>query len=206
MKTSKPFSSISYNTSGYLKTKLIQLVDSGVLKFAAFIEHFPEEDEKKKHKHLYLIPDGQIDTNKLLKELEEIDLENIGKILKCMPCQSSKFGDWYLYASHDIGYLGSKCQSRKYHYKQGDFITTNDDYFNELIHTIDYSKTEKIKRFTEQVKAGKKLSELVENGSVPIQQLLQYNRLYEMIVGYSNYRNGNPSHEVYDDKTGEIKK
>lgn len=205
MRTSKPFSSISYNSTAYLQSKLKYLTDSGKLRFAAFIEHYPEDDEKKSHKHIYLIPDGVIDTNALLKDLEEADLEKPGKILKCLPCQSSKFGDWFLYASHDSGYLGSKGQTRKYHYNQADFFSTDDDYLNELIHTIDYSKTEKIKRFYDQVNSGKRLSEIVQEGSVPIQQFLQYQRLYEMIINDNTFRNGKQNHEEIDPLTGEVK-
>lgn len=204
MRTSKPFSSISYNSTAYLQSKLKELTDGGKLRFATFIEHFREDDEKKVHKHIFFIPDGVIDTNALLKELDEVDLKNPGQLLKCMPCQSSKFGDWYLYAIHDSAYLGSKGQSRKYHYKQEDLFSTDSDYLNELIHTIDYSKTEKIKQFYEQVKEGKRLSELVQQGLIPIQQFLQYQRLYDMIVGESTYRNGNPNHEEIDPKTGEV--
>lgn len=206
MRTSKPFSSISYNTTPYLQSKLTQLTDSGKLRFSAYIEHFPEDDEKKKHTHIYFVPDGVIDTTALLKELEEVDLSDPGKVLKCMPCQSSKFGDWYLYGIHDTAYLATKGQTRKHHYKQEDIFSTNPDYLNELIHTIDYSKTEKIQRFYDQVKAGKRLSDLVQQGLVPIQQLLQYQRLYDMIIGDNTYRNGNPNHEEIDPLTGEVKK
>lgn len=45
MKTSKPISTISYNSKPYLVKKLNDLKKAGILEFWSFIEHEPESDE-----------------------------------------------------------------------------------------------------------------------------------------------------------------
>ena len=44
MKTSKPFSTISYNTADFLSVKLNDLVNRRKIAFWAYVEHLPEED------------------------------------------------------------------------------------------------------------------------------------------------------------------
>ena len=105
MKTTMPTSTISYNSGGFLKLKLDELLKAKVIQFYAFIEHVPEEDEKKKHKHLYIEPAKSVQTEELRDELREYVEETPDKPLGCMPFGKSKFGDWYLYAIHDEAYL-----------------------------------------------------------------------------------------------------
>ena len=69
MKTSKPFSTISYNTADFLSVKLNDLVNRRKIAFWAYVEHLPEEDEKKAHKHLYIVPNGQINTDEVLLDI-----------------------------------------------------------------------------------------------------------------------------------------
>ena len=69
MKTSKPFSTISYNSADFLTVKLNDLVNRRKLAFWAYVEHLPEEDEKKAHKHLYIVPNGQINTDEVLLDI-----------------------------------------------------------------------------------------------------------------------------------------
>ena len=69
MKTTMPTSTISYNSGGFLKLKLDELLKAKVIQFYAFIEHVPEEDEKKKHKHLYIEPAKSVQTEELRDEL-----------------------------------------------------------------------------------------------------------------------------------------
>ena len=96
MRTTKPFSTISYNTEHFLIDKLNELVRKRVIKFWAFIEHIPEEDEKKKHKHLYMIPNGQLDTDQLDEFFREIDIEDVTRPpLGIKMFVSSKWDDWY---------------------------------------------------------------------------------------------------------------
>lgn len=169
MRTSKPCSTISYNSDDFLKRKLDDLIRRGFLDFYAFVEHLPEEDEEKKHKHLYIFPSKLVDTNQIREELKEPDLNDITKPpLGCMPFQSSKFADWYLYIRHDTAYLASKGQARKYHYTDEDIITSDKDFFNELKHTIDWSKINQLGQIIEAAKSGMSFEDFIEAYPVPL--------------------------------------
>ena len=208
MKTSKPFATISYNTAPFLESKLADLITQGSIEFYAFIEHLPEEDETKAHKHLYVVPSGRIDTEQLREYLTEIDLQKPAeKPLKCLPCKSSKFADWYLYGLHDARYLASKGQSRKLHYTQEEFKTSDADFFNEEIHTIDFSKLNRVDALVNAVESNVPFSDLVRLGMIPLQQFVGYQRAYELLSNCKTYRNQRPNHEtdqVIDLETGEV--
>lgn len=183
MKTSKAFSTISYNTADFLICKLDDLIKDNKIQFYAFVEHLPEADEKKAHKHLYIIPNGQFNTDTLKPYLSEIDTSNVlAPPLSIMPCQSSKFDDWYLYCCHDVLYLKSKGQARAYHYTIDDFITSSSDYLVELTHTINRLKYTKTLDFIEKVNNGAKFNDLVSNGQVPISLFSQYRNMYDYMT------------------------
>lgn len=205
MKTSKPFSTISYNTVDFLTVKLNDLVQRRVIAFYAFIKHY-KEDEKKDHIHLIVFPNGQYQTDQLQDYLQEPDFTDLSnKPLGIMPCESSKWADWYLYALHDTAYLASKNQTRKYHYKEEDFISSDSDYLHELARTIDYSKYAKTQDFVKQVLEGKTFLEMVKNGSVPAPQFNAWKSLYDFLKFGETYRNGRETHTPnIDPDTGEI--
>ena len=206
MKTSKPFATISYNTDDFLTIHLDNLVQDGFIAFWSFIEHLPEEDETKKHKHLYLVPNGRVDTEQIRNYLTEIDPSMpLEKPLKCLPCKSSKFADWYLYGLHDVRYLASKGQSRKYHYTQQEFIVSDNDFFVEEVHTIDMSKLNRLDALVNAVDNNVPFELLVRNGVVPLQQYVGYERAYRLLSGYNTYRNNSIGHDEYVDMTtGEV--
>ncbi len=197
MRTTKPFSTISYNTADFLKLKLGDLVQRRIINYYCFVEHYAEEEETKSHKHLFIMPNGQINTDTLTDILQEIDSTNPLKPLGVMPWQSSKWADWYLYSSHDVAYLVSKGQSRKYHYTKEDFITSDNDFFIELIHTIDRTKYAKTQEFVQQVCEGKSFYHMVKNGQIPAPQFNQWLQMYNFI------KNCESNIEV-DEKTGEV--
>jgi len=179
MKTSRPFATISYNTSLFLQKKLGHLVATRVLAFYAFVEHYPETDETKRHKHLFIMPNGQYCTDNLIDLLAEIDINNPNSPpLGVMPFRASKWDDWYLYACHDIDYLATKGLDRFYHYSQADFITSNDEFFAEMVHTINRRQFKAVPEFIEAVRAGVSFEQLLAKGCVPINQFLQYKALY----------------------------
>lgn len=185
-----PISTISYNTDSFLIRELNRLVEEGILYFWAFVSHLPEDDEKKLHKHVYLVPSSTIDTFMLtnaFKEVDEMhpDLPPLG----CMMFVRSKFADWYLYVQHDIDYLTSKGQyARKYTYSKGDIVCSSEDVLNEILHTSDFSKFKNQSKFRDMAKSGVTFLELVNNGLVPIQQITQYNMAYDL------YRTGDMYH------------
>lgn len=195
-------STISYNTDDFLIFKLNELIKNHSIEFWSFINHLPEEDEKKSHKHLFIIPAVSIDTFELSDFLKEIDVVNpllppLGTIF----WKHSKFVDWYLYALHDIDYLASKGESRMYHYTKSEFVVSDSDYFNELIHSCDFSQYTKHKKLREAVQSDVSFRDLFANGFIPVQQIGQYNLAYNLLKYGDMYydktdRNGCLGHEV----------
>lgn len=200
MKTSKPFSTISYNSCEFLQVKLNDLINRRKIAFYGFIEHLPEEDEKKAHKHLYIVPNGQINTDEILDYLLELDPKNPDKPLGCIPFHSSKFTDWYLYTSHDKDYLASKGQSRKYSYQKDEFIVSDSDFFNEELHRMDLSKLSKVKALRNAVETGVPFEHMLISGQIPVQQVYAYKQTYDMILSYLDrtYRAGRDTHQKTD--------
>jgi hypothetical protein len=197
---------ISYNTNDFLREKLNELVQGGLVQFWAFIEHLPEEDEKKAHKHLYIIPQKLIDTQRIEKALQEIDLTDItAKPLGAIFPQSSKFADWYLYGLHDKKYLAYKGQKRKYHYNDKAFVVSCQDTFQELKNLIDYTEINRLSLILEKAENGESLASIIKTSNIPLQLIGQVRQLYDIIVGpFETYRNGRASHQKVDSETGEI--
>jgi hypothetical protein len=207
MRTSKPFSLISYNTKEFLIEKLNELVEYGLVQFWAFIEHLPEEDEKKAHKHLYIIPQKLIDTQRIEKALQEIDLNDLtAKPLGAIFPQSSKFDDWYLYGLHDKKYLAYKGQKRKYHYNDSAFVVSCQDTFQELKNLIDYTEINRLSLIIEKAENGESLSDIIKTTNIPLQLIGQVKQLYNIIISPIDlYRNNRETHTPkIDIQTGEI--
>ena len=208
MRTSKPFSMISYNTKEFLIEKLNELVEGGLVQFWAFIEHLPEEDEKKAHKHLYIIPQKLIDTQRIEKALQEIDLTDItAKPLGAIFPQSSKFADWYLYGLHDKKYLAYKGQKRKYHYNDNAFVVSCQDTFQELKNLIDYTEINRLSLIVEKAENGESLASIIKSTNIPLQLIGQVRQLYHIIINtsFDVYRNDRKTHSPkMDTETGEI--
>lgn len=206
MKTSRAFSTISYNSVEFLKIKLDDLINRRVISFYAFVRHYKESDERKDHIHLLIIPNGQYQTDALYDYLAEPDFSDLTKKpLGIMPCQNSKWGDWYLYACHDSAYLTSKGQARQYHYLEEDFISSDEDYLHELIRTIDRTKYAKTQDFVDQVKKGVPLFDLVTKGQIPAPQFNQWRAMYDYLKFGDTFRSDRMSHTPkVDIETGEI--
>lgn len=204
MKTSKPFSTISYNTADFLFQKLSELVSRRQIDFFAWVLHYPEEDESKEHKHLYIVPNGRVDTDQVLDYLLELDPKKPDKPLKCMRPHSSKFADWYLYALHDTAYLASKGQARKYHYTLSDVVCADNDYLLEEVHTIDYAKLNRFASLRDAALSGQRFEELLLSGAIPIQQTYAYRQAFDLMANYKTDRAGRVSHQNINSDTVEI--
>lgn len=209
MRTVKPISTISYNTDEFLIHNLNQLIRERVIVFWAFINHFPEEDERKGHKHVWLLPSGLVDTFSLQDRLQEPDIMNPDKPpLGCMEFQSSKFVHWYLYVLHDRDYLASIRQSRKYHYERREVLVSDEDTFSRFIHQSDFSRIKAFSEFRDDVLNGCSFRDLVKNGFVPVQQIFQYRGVYNVLLHNDIYyddrtnRNGRRGHEDYEAMSG----
>ena len=205
MKTTKPIATISYNTLPFLVARLDSLVKNDIISFYAVIEHFPEEDEKKSHCHVYLEPAKAVDTIWLHKQFIEVDPLDPEHPLKSLPIERSKFVDWYWYGLHDKAYLASKNQARKYHYSSDDMMTSDRDALDEKVRLNPNPKSEILRAY-----------ELMERGYTPIQIAVQMNvpmrNLRQFLAGVYSLgghiedltdRNGKIGHEgVYQIKGG----
>lgn len=181
MRTSRPFSTISYNTPDFLKFKLNELVDTRKIQFYAFIYHLAEKDEKKDHIHLYIEPNGLMQTDMLLDYLLEVDPSHPLKPLKIMPIRNSKFSDWYYYGIHDRDYLATKMLVRAFHYKKSDIVASDTDYLNELI-AMSTPVNLKQKQIVDLMRLGYTATDLATKGIIPINQLTSYTTLSNSIL------------------------
>lgn len=182
MNTRSPIATISYNTNSFLINELNSMIADKIIEFWAFVEHVPEEDEKKIHKHLYVVPSSTVDTFRINERLSELDIKNPSlPPLGCIRWVHSKFVDWYLYAIHDRDYLATKQEERKYHYDKSDIVVSDSDYFNELIHTCDFSKYKMFAKFRDSVASGVSFKTLFSNGFIPVQQIIQWKKAYNLM-------------------------
>ena len=149
MKTTKPISSISWNSRQYLVDRLEELRKSHLIAFWVLVKHTAEEDEKKDHIHFYVEPNRSIDTE-LLRE-KFIELIPGSKPLGVNKFQKSDFQNWLWYCLHDQAYLLSKGETRKYHYSIEDLISSDDEDLMQRIQEnprpeSEYSKVEELIR------------------------------------------------------------
>lgn len=197
--TRKPFSTISYNSKEHLIRVLDKLKDDRKISFYFLIWHRPEEDEKKGHFHLYVVPAiNRFDTFQFERELDEmVQGEDLPR--RCLPCQSSKFQDAYLYFLHDSAYLYSKGQSRKYHYREKDIITSDRDHLLELSHQIDWTKINPLGTIINAARNGISFSEFLESFPLPILQVRSAEFVFKQIQGgETTFRNDRFTHEPGD--------
>lgn len=147
MKTTKPISSISWNSRNYLVDRLEELRKAHLIAFWVLVKHTAEEDEKKDHIHFYVEPNRSIDTE-LLRE-KFIELVPGSKPLGVNKFQKSDFKNWLWYCLHDKAYLLSKGETRKYHYSIEDLISSDDGDLRQRIQEnprpeSEYSKVEEL--------------------------------------------------------------
>lgn len=181
MRTIKPFSTISFNTKEYLECRLNDLLNEGVISLYVFMPHYAEEDERKDHFHVFLVPVGLFNTDRLHDLLIEPVPDN-DKPLGCIDIKSSKFVDWYLYALHDKDYLAMKGQTRKYHYLEDEFVVSDWDMFREYKHTSDFSKFKTRAYIREMALSGVPFYSLVADGFIPVNQIFQYREYYNTVL------------------------
>lgn len=189
MNTSKPFSTITYNTPKYLQNKLDDFVEEGILAFYSFIKHNGEDDEggKKDHIHLYIIPSKRVNTEALANEFCEIpegyqphEGEKI-PYLKWLICQSSKFDDWEQYTLHDALYISSKGLSKKFVYTTDDYITSDLDTLNSMIKQINTEALTPYRSIQQAIQDGITWQRFVLRGTIPINQLGNFERAWDSI-------------------------
>ena len=178
MKTTKPISTISYNSIDFLKSILDDLYLKHLISFYAFVEHLPEELDdhtwEKKHIHVYIEPNTKLDTMELQKLTEEVDPDFPDKPLKCIYFRRSIWEDWLLYDLHDETYLKLKLQKRQYTYTYEDFYYSDPDEFfercNDAVHSSKISEMLRLPRLLKQ----HSVPELVALGYVMPSQAYQF--------------------------------
>lgn len=198
MKTTKPLSTISYNSIGFLYSVLDRLVDNGILQFYAFIQHEPEEDENKAHCHVYIEPCKSVDTNWLRKQFLEPTTDG-KQPLAVMPLQSSKWVDWYWYGLHDRNYLASKGMARKFHYDASSMLTNDIDYLMEKVRTNPCPATQ-LQKAMQMIEAGASMFEVASSMNTQVRYLKNTLEGLSLLKEYSKtIRNGRKAHEIADD-------
>lgn len=197
MRTSKPISTISFNSSAYLAEVLKNLKAKGVISFFAFITHKPEEDEagKKWHNHLYIEPSKLLQTDDLKVEFNEFDPNNPLKPKSVISWVNSKFDPWYLYALHDKGYLASKGQSRKFSYIHDEIITSDEDDLLARSRMIDFVGLSPYRSMMDAIKNGLTFPEYFRRGTVPLNQVHSMEKAWMLLTSSSTERNGREGHE-----------
>lgn len=195
MKTRMPIATISYNTDDFLIQKLGELTKAKIISKWYFIEHIPEDDEEKAHKHLYIEPAKQLQTDDLLEEFIEPVLTDLKKPLKCLHFRNSKFAEWYLYALHDKAYLASKGQSRRYHYVREQIVCSDSDELLEDIKHIDFTKFSAEYRMLNAVREGLTFEEYFAVGGVPLQQFNNYQKAWQFLISSQTGRGDGEVHE-----------
>ena len=207
MRTTKPISTISFNSVDYLRLKLQELTKAGRISFWAFIVHKPEDDEggKKEHCHVYIEPSKMLQSDDIKEELREFDPQKPDKPKGCISFTSSKFDPWYLYALHDKRYLATKGQSRRFHYCHDEIITSDSDDLLFKAKSIDMISLSPYADMEEAQRLGMTFHEYFSRGTIPLPQLLLFQRAWDMLLQNNTDRNARPNHPVdVDFETGEV--
>lgn len=199
MKTSKPISTISFNSPEHLEKTCKELVRSKIISYWVFIEHKPEgkKDEagEKFHNHLYLEPSKLLQTDDLKEIFNEYDPKNPEKPRTVISWQSSKFDHWYLYALHDKGYLASKGQSRKFSYSHEDLRTSDEDDLLARSRMIDFVGLSPYRSMMDAISNGLTFPEYFRRGTVPLNQVHQMEKAWNLLTAETTERNGRKGHE-----------
>lgn len=185
MKTSKPISTISYNTDEFLRGMLDNLKKARRVEYWCYVKHNGEVQEdgtrEKDHKHVLIVPNGKIDTMDIGEMSLEMDPNNVKKPFRCIDFRSSKIDEWFLYCSHDPDYLRTKFLVREFTYSMVDFVSSDEDEtevkWNRAFHESDYMKNQRLLTLMKDHSA----SQLTANGFVQPQNAFQMQVFYNML-------------------------
>lgn len=168
MRTKRLVSTISYNTDGFISAALDRLVTAGLVDWAHWVRHEPEEDEAKAHFHLVVAPSRMLDTAALSAAFKEADLAHPDRPpLGVMPWRfCSSLDDWLLYAIHDPDYLISKGQRRAYHYRREDVQSTAPDLLAEQFREVNLSRFGVGSQIAAMVQAGASWEKVICSGLI----------------------------------------
>ena len=204
-KSSKPLSSISYNTPRWLTNRLNELTKAGKIDFWCWILHHGEElddgSKEKDHIHVYIVPGEAIDKRQLRNEFIEFQKSKKKLPLGFMPMQNSNWQDWYLYGLHDKEYLDSKGQRRIYHYTDKDMQRSDDTFYWDQVHRIDRSKINPLGQVISAARSGISFEEFVTRFPLSLLQVRSAQFIFQQVqAGDLKKRQ---DHEPIDPDTGE---
>lgn len=204
MNTGLPVSTISFNTTGFLEERLVDMTNRGLLEWWAFIPHEPEpnpdndDGNGKKHSHVRVHPAKRVQTEAIRQYLREYDPKRPKDPLGCLPFWSSKhFGEWYLYVLHDVQYLKWKGLTREYHYRPEDIVTSDRDALNWFVRQNDLKEISPIQSMIDAIGMGMRFEEYFYMGKIPVQQIRQYREAWAIVT--SQMYKGNVSRETQND-------
>lgn len=183
MQTSKPISTISYNTIPFLRSVLDMLIRSHKIDYYMFIPHIGEIDQfgekEDDHVHLFVIPNKRVNTADLGDYFIEPDPNNTLP-LKCITWETSKSDDWILYCLHDEKYLLSKFETRQIHYKYTDLVGSDvQDLRRKYRMAYQSSGYAKACNLYEYARSGGTLNDLMRIGAIPVNQIEAYSFFFK---------------------------
>ena len=186
MRTSKPVSTISYNSDEFLNAKIHEWKFLGLIEFGMWIRHMPEEDEKKSHCHVFLKPAKLIQTTDFEDKSLEFDPSNPEKPFKMVSFRISNESDWLLYSIHDPAYLAEKGLIREFVYSFEDIKCTCEDTLTDIIsHVSDNRKGRLEYRLVDCMNRGMNWQQIVSSGMIPLRQIAGAKIMYEALSGQS---------------------
>lgn len=156
------------------------MLTNGDIAFWCYIKHAADEDNKKAHIHLHIVPDRAIETASIINDLIEDDPNNVLP-LKCRPFEFSKWDDWYLYCLHDQAYLKYKGLHRNLYYRPEDFISSDSDYLYDKVHSIDVSAYSGYDDLINAFKAGIGFDDLILQGKIPLNRAVQFATIWKSL-------------------------
>lgn len=191
MATSKPISSISFNTLDFLLLRLQDLLERGYISYFCLISHHGEyssSDEVlgKDHFHVLLEPNKPLD---LLKTQIHFTEPLPGKLpLRCLPFRKASLMDWYLYSAHYPDYLKSKQLEREFTYSVSDFISSDLDWFHhEWVAALSEFKNGTWFRLLNAAENHVPFPKLVSEGVIPVSQIRNAQITYDILL--ANFSN-----------------
>lgn len=185
MNTRRPISTISYNSVEYLNKVLSYLISHKIIEYYSYIVHHGELNNtlgeyEKDHIHLFIVPNGTINTVDLGEYFEEyIDGEKLPR--KCIRWCTSVEDDWILYTLHDSAYLMSKFEVKQYHYTFTDFVSSDSEQFKRSYrHAYESSGYARAKNIYQYFNAGGRVLDLMESGIINPQTATHWLNYHEL--------------------------
>ena len=165
----------------FLQNVLSTAVEDGSIFFYAFIRHYAEEDTKKDHFHIFVSPSKPLD----MLAFRRLFIEPVpgDKPLCSLPFQSSKIGDWLLYALHDITYLNKHGLVRLNHYSIEDVITNDDEFLLQSYYDAKESISDnRMVLFINEMRRGASFGDILRAGIVPPNQIVYWEKVYKTSI------------------------